>query len=108
MLLDYNGYRKQSYKSTKTGVLNDKGGHFGPVITLGRLNQSVYWPCMAQDTIDYYLGCIRCAKYNAAKPKSPNLPVTICAPFQIIVVDFVGPFPATITGRKYILCGLPT
>lgn len=85
-------------------LAHDEGGHFSPAITLKKLNQTVYWPCMGQDTQDYFLGCLRCAKYNPAKPKSPDLSVTICEPFQIAVLDFVGPFPISMRGNRYILC----
>ncbi|XDG01516.1 hypothetical protein ABKA04_001131 [Annulohypoxylon sp. FPYF3050] len=89
-------------------LAHDDGGHFSPSITLKRLNQTVYWPCMAQDTADYYLGCLHCAEFNPAKPKSADLPVTICQPFQVVVMDFIGPFEKTKRGNMYILCMVDT
>ncbi|KAI2619281.1 hypothetical protein GGR54DRAFT_647957 [Hypoxylon sp. NC1633] len=85
-------------------MAHDEGGHFAPNITVNRLNQTVYWPCMAQDTVDYYLGYLQCAEYNPRKSRAPDLPVTICEPFQIIVADFIGPFPVSRSGYRYIYC----
>ncbi|KAK5634139.1 hypothetical protein RRF57_009853 [Xylaria bambusicola] len=59
---------------------------------------------MAQNTVDYIRSCMKCAQFNSAAPRALDLPVTISEPFQILVVDFVGPFVTPNRKFKYILC----
>ncbi|KAJ2987302.1 hypothetical protein NUW58_g4582 [Xylaria curta] len=85
-------------------LAHDTRGHFGSPTSLRKLNQTVFWLTMAQDIVDYIRGCIQCAQFNPATPRAPDLPVTISEPFQILVVDFVGPFVTSDRKFKYILC----
>ncbi|KAI1872008.1 uncharacterized protein JN550_004211 [Neoarthrinium moseri] len=79
---------------------HDQGGHFSPSITLQRLNQVVYWPSMASDMKEHYLGCVECGWFGPAKPGAPPQPISVWEPNQVLAMDFVGPFPEA-QGYKY-------
>lgn len=99
-------WRRCLCKSEVSAALHkahDKAGHFSPAITIQRLNQSVFWPGMAKDTIDYIAGCLPCGYHGPAKPPAPSQPVTVHAPLQLMAGDFVGPFPASERGFRYLL-----
>ncbi|RYC57100.1 hypothetical protein CHU98_g9102 [Xylaria longipes] len=68
------------------------------------MNQSVYWPTIAANASKYILGCLQCARFNPGKPMAPDLPITIYEPLQIVVADFIGPFPLSNRKNRYIYC----
>lgn len=82
-------------------LAHDEGGHFSPRLTLVQLNRRMYWPGMAHDMALYCLGCLECARFGLAKPKAPLLPITISRPFQVVMGDFMGPFPETKDGCRH-------
>ena len=81
---------------------HDRLGHFGPFITQRRLLQSVWWPRISSDVVDYIAGCTKCAQFGPAKPEAPSLPTNITCPFQLVGADFVGPLPTTDRGNAHI------
>lgn len=81
----------------------DEGGHFSPSLMLHRFNQTVYWPTIGANTCDYYVGCLKCAKFGPGKTQG-SVPADNCAYailHYIIVANFVGPFSASLKGNRY-------
>ena len=80
--------------------------HFGFRRTYIKLKDKYWWPAM-QDTIrNYTQGCLKCQKFNIERRKSPGLLHPIESsydPFQLIGIDYSGPFPTIPQGNKYVL-----
>ena len=81
-------------------------GHFGFSQTYNKLKDRYWWPNMKETIKNYLQSCLKCQKFNFARHKahgflhpikSPN------GPFQLIVIDYSGPFPTTTQGNKYVL-----
>ncbi|CAF0843498.1 unnamed protein product [Adineta ricciae] len=81
-------------------------GHFGFRRTHNNLKDRYWWPNM-KDTIRNYLStCLKCQKFNFARHKAfghLNPIESPRGPFQIIGIDYSGPFPTTSDGHKYVL-----
>ena len=82
---------------------HDKMGHFSSKIILENLRYRVYWPKMAEDVKDYIKGCIACAKWAHGQRSQPLKPITATKPFDLLGMDFVGPFNITKAGNQYVL-----
>ena len=89
-----------------TGVHNSPaGGHMGVKKTLEKIRLRFYWPWQRKVVEQW---CNRCQLCNSRKS-----PIKACAPMQLgtdmsrpmqrIAMDFVGPFPETRRGNRYIL-----
>lgn len=80
--------------------------HLGPVKTLAKIRERFYWPRMASDVKRF---CDRCEVCRESKV--PNLNVTprcgkpkLCSrPWEIISLDFLGPYPRSRKGNVWIL-----
>lgn len=81
--------------------------HLGYNKTLNALKEKYYWPSMAKDTKRYCRACLPCKT-----AKSPNINSTppmgsqkrFCDhPWQLITLDYVGPFPASGKSRSTCL-----
>jgi transposase InsO family protein len=82
------------------------GGHLGERKTLHKMQRSCYWPGMRKDVEDYVRGCVVCA---AVKP-SQQMPAGLLQPlpiphrpWDVISIDFVGPFPTTKDYYNFVL-----
>ena len=80
-------------------------GHFGQSRTLNRLRMHYYWPGMSVDVNVFCKQCSTCAqsKDPPRKPKAPLGTIRAGAPFSVVAMDIMGPFPVTSLGHKYIL-----
>lgn len=80
-------------------------GHLGVKKTKARIAQSFYWFNIRQDVHLYIQQCDVCAadKTPKTKPKAPMGHITTGAPWDVLAMDYVGPFPETTRGNKYIL-----
>jgi transposase InsO family protein len=115
------------YKIVKCGITNQKlvyvpsllvsqvvevyhgsswAGHFGFRRTYNNLKDRYWWPKMKETIKNHLQSCLKCQKFNFARHKthgflhpieSPN------GPFQMIGIDYSGPFPTTTQGNKYVL-----
>ncbi|CAF3264353.1 unnamed protein product [Rotaria sp. Silwood2] len=88
--------------------LNDPlGGHFGILRTYLKLKDKFWWPNMKQSIAQYIKSCLPCQQYNISRIKKPGrlCPIdTPDGPFQMIGIDFCGPFMRTPSGNQYVLC----
>ena len=82
---------------------HDKMGHFSSKMILDKLRYRVYWPKMAEDVRDYVKGCIACAQWAQGRRSQLLNPVVSSKPFDLIGMDFIGPFTITKSGNQYVL-----
>ena len=82
-------------------------GHFGTRRTFHKLKGKYWWPNM-RDSIDQYIkSCLSCQQFNFNRIKKPGLlcPIeTPEGPFQLIGIDYCGPFKRTPRENLYVLC----
>lgn len=80
--------------------------HFGRFKTLRKLQERYYWPRMQEDVNKYCRGCDVCQR--SKYPNTNRVPLmgrrkVASVPWQVISVDFVGPFPRSINGNTMLL-----
>ena len=81
-------------------------GHFGFRRTYGKLIERYWWPKMKMDIREYIHQCSKCQQFNIDRRKPPGFLHPIeppLGPFQLIGIDYTGPFPITSSGNKYVL-----
>lgn len=84
---------------------NVLSGHMGVKKTKEKIAQRCYWYRMKEDVKWYVRKCDTCAadKVPARKPKAPIGHLGSGAPWDTLALDYLGPFPKTPRGNKYIL-----
>ena len=82
--------------------VHDHAGHFGSKIVLDRLRFRVYWPKMAADIREYIRGCLPCAKWATSARSVPLTPIQTGEPYELMGMDFIGPFERSAYGNTYI------
>jgi hypothetical protein len=83
------------------------GGHFGIQRTYLKVKNKFWWPKMKQSISQYIKSCLPCQQYNISRIKQPGklCPIeTPDGPFQMIGIDFCGPFKRTPRDNQYVLC----
>lgn len=79
-----------------------QSGHFGARATFLRLNRFVRWPGMLKDIVAYVKSCpCQLAKSYPRQAKQSGS-LTPVKKFDIIGIDFLGPFPPTSRNNRYI------
>ncbi len=81
-------------------------GHVGMFKTFWKVRQQYIWPKMQADIVRYVKGCRTCARYKVERKAPAGLMggrPTITAPWQLISLDFIGPFPRSTQGYTYTL-----
>ena len=80
-------------------------GHQGVERTKEYMKQKYYWHHMGRDIKNHVAFCAACNINKAAnrKNKHPMMTSHMGAPMERIHVDFMGPFPTSTRGNKYIL-----
>ena len=81
-------------------------GHFGFRRTYWKLKDKYWWPDMKTDIMKHIQACLKCQKFNVDRRKAPGLlhPIeTPSGPFQLVGIDYSGPYPITPDENKYIL-----
>ncbi|XP_067633073.1 retrovirus-related Pol polyprotein from transposon 412 isoform X3 [Eurosta solidaginis] len=87
------------------------GGHFGSKKVYAKLRTKYYWKGMTRDIAKFVKNCEKCL-LNKVKPKTKEnlvLTETPCKPFDIVVIDTIGPLPQSDNGNKFavtIICDL--
>ncbi|XP_077559123.1 uncharacterized protein LOC144174347 [Haemaphysalis longicornis] len=85
---------------------NSWSGHLGIRKTKDRLLQEYYWPGCFRDVENFVRTCDVCQRVGKPgdKTKAPmKLVPVITEPFRRLVIDTVGPLPATTSGYRHIL-----
>ncbi|XP_067620910.1 retrovirus-related Pol polyprotein from transposon 412 isoform X12 [Eurosta solidaginis] len=81
------------------------GGHCGMKRLYAKLRTKFYWKNMTRDISKYIKNCKDCLS-NKVKPKTKEklvLTPTPCKPFDILVIDTIGPLPESKYGNKFAL-----
>lgn len=81
-------------------------GHFGISKTLARISEFYYWPKMAVSVKRYINNCQVCGAHKAPNVARAGLMgqyKNISFPFQMLSVDFMGPFPRSKKGNTQLL-----
>ena len=82
-------------------------GHFGMRRTYLKIKNKFWWPHMKQSITQHIQACLPCQQYNTSRKKKPGqlYPIPIPeGPFQLIGIDYCGPFKETPSGNQYVLC----
>ena len=79
--------------------------HQGVTKTLLKLRSQYWWPHMTKEVTEYIAQCDSCQR-----KKNPKVPMRVplknqmaTSPFEILSVDFQGPFVESVRGNKHIL-----
>jgi hypothetical protein len=81
-------------------------GHFGFRRTYNNLKDRYWWPNMKETVKNHLQSCLKCQKFNFGRHKAHGFLHPIespSGPFQMIGIDYSGPFPTTTQGNKYVL-----
>ncbi|CAM4821724.1 unnamed protein product [Rotaria magnacalcarata] len=82
-------------------------GHFGVQRTYLKIKNRYWWSNMKQSIIQYIQSCLPCQQYNISRKKKPGRLQPIPpseGSFQLIGMDYCGPFKQTPRGNQYVLC----
>jgi hypothetical protein len=79
-------------------------GHMGRTRTLEMVCRNFYWRGMSKDVRKWVAACLPCRKRKTPRPRGgASRPIMAQRPFEIVAMDFVGPFEETEAGYKYLL-----
>lgn len=81
-------------------------GHLGSFKTYWRLFNRYTWPKMRFDVAQYVRACTTCAQQKPEQKPPAGLMGTrpeIDRPWQMVSVDFMGPFPRSKSGHTYLI-----
>jgi Integrase zinc binding domain len=84
---------------------HDENAHFGVFKTLQRLKQRFYWPKMSRDVEEYVKNCEKGHESkDHRRVTSPPMGAakTPTQPWQIISMDFLGPFPRSSSRNTHL------
>lgn len=81
------------------------GGHFGSKQLYAKLRSAYYWPRMTKDIAKFVRNCPKC-QINKVRPSSKEgmtITKTPQKPFDVIVIDTIGPFVKSNAGNFYAI-----
>lgn len=80
-------------------------GHLGCKKTLEKIRQRYYWYAMKGEVDLHLKQCDVCAadKKPNKLPRAPMGTIVTGAPLDVIATDYMGPFPVTEQGNRYVL-----
>ena len=82
------------------------GGHFSFDRTNDKIKLHYWWPGMKHSIKQHIQSCLRCQQFNISRQKRPGLLRPIPppdGPFQLIGIDYCGPFKRTPGDNQYVL-----
>lgn len=87
------------------------GGHFGRNKLYSKLKELYHWSGMSKDIARYVSNCQKCLlnKVRSATREPMKLTPTPQAPFDVIIIDTIGPLQQSDAGNKYavtMICDL--
>jgi hypothetical protein len=80
--------------------------HFGIFKTLSRVRENYYWPKMIKEVTKYIKSCRICGEQKPSFTGKLGLmgrEKNVRFPWQVIATDFMGPFPKSRLGNKYLV-----
>ena len=83
-------------------------GHRAYETVLESLKSRYYWNYMPSEVRKYCLSCHSCQSYNYANihHKAPLKPIMVTRPWQLVGMDFMGPFNVSTRGNRYIILSI--
>lgn len=80
-------------------------GHLGTRKTINRVQRHYYWPGLYRDVSKFIAQCKPCLEHKVPQLKPAGLMYTtqVSRPWEVVTVDFVGPFPRSTKGHKNLL-----
>ncbi|UYV72384.1 hypothetical protein LAZ67_9002893, partial [Cordylochernes scorpioides] len=81
-------------------------GHLGFAKSYDRVRKRFYWPGLYRTVSQYIAHCKECQRRKGVPQKPPGLLVPIpptTSPFQKIGIDYLGRFPISHTGNRWII-----
>lgn len=81
-------------------------GHAGVFKTYSRIRNQYYWPKLKYDVFNYVRVCKTCGAFKTERKLPAGLMGSrpkITQPWQLISLDFIGPFPRSSTGYTQVL-----
>jgi len=86
--------------------LHDCHGHFAAGILSRTLIGRYYWPTRGKDVHVHCATCPSCQLIGPLKPSVSQMAIVHLQPLDMMGFDFVGRFPDTPRGNKYIVIGV--
>src|SRR5690606_27344466 len=81
-------------------------GHLGFAKTFNRMHRKYFWPKMQQDILQYTRSCSTCHRFKGSVHPAIGHLQSISPPshpFDLVGIDFLGPFPFSLDGNRYII-----
>jgi len=80
-------------------------GHRGIETTINSISSRFYWNFMPIQVKNYIQSCHKCQTYNYGLEynRAPLKPIIVTRPWQLVGVDYMGPFKRTNNGNVYII-----
>jgi transposase InsO family protein len=105
------GWRLSVDVEDRTNVLKEchdhpTAGHMGYLKTLRRIQERYYWLGMSRDVQKYVRACETCKRSkmsNLCRRGLMGQPKPANRPWQVVSIDFVGPFPRSKSGKTMIV-----
>jgi len=84
---------------------HDALGHLGADRTLARLRPFCFWASMVRDVSNWCRSCVACARAVTPRQAPAGLlqPIVASEPFELVVMDYLGPLRTSASGNKYVL-----
>uniref|UniRef100_A0A8C4Z7X6 Gypsy retrotransposon integrase-like protein 1 n=1 Tax=Gadus morhua TaxID=8049 RepID=A0A8C4Z7X6_GADMO len=83
---------------------NDIGQHLGQKKTVHRIQSKYYWLGIVKDVVDWIKVCDTCQQNERNKNLARAVrPIKVDAPWDIVGIDIIGPFPETHQGNTSVL-----
>lgn len=84
------------------------GGHRAFETTLVAIRSRYYWNFMPSEVKSYCQSCNSCHIFNYAclHNVAPLKPIQVTRPWQLVGIDYMGPFKTSIYGNKYIVLAI--
>uniref|UniRef100_A0A6G5A9V3 RNA-directed DNA polymerase n=1 Tax=Rhipicephalus microplus TaxID=6941 RepID=A0A6G5A9V3_RHIMP len=98
----------ESLRTIIMSVMHDDptSGHLGLARTLHRTKERFYWPGMQKSVESYVASCMQCQRHKRPSTGPAGLlqPMpTPGAPFEQVRIDFLGPFPKSAKGNRWVI-----
>ncbi|OMJ26577.1 Retrovirus-related Pol polyprotein from transposon [Smittium culicis] len=79
--------------------------HLGHKRTLEKVRKYFFWLKMSRDIFGYIQSCKECqlTKHSSLKAPGELQSIHVTEPFEMISIDYCGPFPESNNGNRYIL-----
>ncbi|XP_054629462.1 gypsy retrotransposon integrase-like protein 1 [Dunckerocampus dactyliophorus] len=82
---------------------NDIGHHLGQKKTVHKIQRKYYWLGIIKDVVDWIKVCDTCQHTERNKNLARTVrPIKVDAPWDIVGIDVIGPFPETQQGNTHV------